>query len=143
MSYPVLLQRTYRFCCAHRYHNPDWSAAENQRVFGKCNYEYGHGHNYVLTVALGPAVPRVETGMVYDLGALDALVDRLIIQQFDHHHVNHAVAHFRNVVPTTEAMCAYIYGELAGALPPGVLHSVVLEEDETLSASCFGASSDR
>ncbi len=50
------LTRRYRFSASHRLQTPALSAEENQRLYGKCNNPYGHGHNYVLDVTLeGPA----------------------------------------------------------------------------------------
>ena len=43
----ILLTRKAEFSAAHYYHRPEWSAEENQRVFGKCANLNGHGHNSV------------------------------------------------------------------------------------------------
>ena len=133
----VYLRRKYRFCSAHRYHNPKFDAAENERRFGKCGYEHGHGHNYELEVVIGPAVPDHDTGMIFDLGDLDEIVRRLVIEPFDHHHLNHDVPYFADVIPTTEEICRYVFGLLDGALPAKLLHGVVLREDPDLAAECY------
>jgi 6-pyruvoyltetrahydropterin/6-carboxytetrahydropterin synthase len=54
-----------------------------------------------LEVSVRGAVDEA-TGRVVDLGALDAYVDRQIIQAFDHRDMNQDTAVFRDVVPTTE-----------------------------------------
>lgn len=46
----IRLTKGVEFCAAHRYANPQWSDAENRRVFGKCVNV--HGHNYVLEVTI-------------------------------------------------------------------------------------------
>ncbi len=48
----VRVTRKIEFSAAHFYHNPEFSAEENRRVFGKCNNPHGHGHNYVLEVTI-------------------------------------------------------------------------------------------
>ena len=49
------LTRRYSFNAAHRLHSAHLSDAENQRIYGKCNNPYGHGHNYVAEVTVtGP-----------------------------------------------------------------------------------------
>ena len=61
------LTRRYRFAASHRLHSPQLSEEENQRVYGKCNNPYGHGHNYVVEVTVtGPVDPA--TGMIANLG---------------------------------------------------------------------------
>jgi 6-pyruvoyltetrahydropterin/6-carboxytetrahydropterin synthase len=53
----VAVYRKEHFNAAHRLHNPQWSAEENERVFGKCNNPNFHGHNYELIVKLlGPMI---------------------------------------------------------------------------------------
>ena len=72
----VYLTRRYLFCASHRLHSPALSDEANREVYGKCSHPYGHGHNYFLEVTLsGPIAP--ETGMLCDLGELDAPVARV------------------------------------------------------------------
>jgi 6-pyruvoyltetrahydropterin/6-carboxytetrahydropterin synthase len=133
----VFLRRTYRFCAAHRYHNPELSDEENRRVFGKCNYQHGHGHNYQLEVILGPAEPDARTGMIFDLGELDAIVADEIVEPLDHHHLNHDVPYFRSVVPTTEEIARFAFARLDARLPAELLDGVVVREDDSLAAECY------
>ena len=133
----IYLRRTYRFCCSHRYHNPDFSSEENRARFGKCNYEHGHGHNYELELIVGPAMPDPATGMIIDLADLDRAVERRVLEPFDHRHLNHDVPYFASVIPTTEEICRYIFAELDAELGDDRLHGVVLREDDSLAAECF------
>jgi 6-pyruvoyltetrahydropterin/6-carboxytetrahydropterin synthase len=111
----VYLTRRYRFAAAHRLHSVVLSEKENQSVYGKCNNPHGHGHNYVLDVTVaGPVDPA--TGMVVDLGLLDGMVEREVLERFDHKHLNLDVENFRNVVPTTENLCIEIYKLLRAKL---------------------------
>lgn len=99
--------RRYRFAASHRLHASQLSDDENRRVYGKCNYPFGHGHNYVLDVrAIGPADPR--TGLAADTAALDELVQRRVLRDFDHRDLNSEVSEFARLVPTSENLAAAI-----------------------------------
>jgi 6-pyruvoyltetrahydropterin/6-carboxytetrahydropterin synthase len=120
------LCRRYRFAASHRLHSARLSAEENQRVYGKCNNPYGHGHNYVLEVSVSGAVDPA-TGMIANLTELDGYVARQVLQAFDHRNLNEEVAAFRGVVPTTENLCVEIYARLKG-FPAARLERVRVEE---------------
>jgi 6-pyruvoyltetrahydropterin/6-carboxytetrahydropterin synthase len=106
--------RRYRFCSSHRLHAPELSEAENRRVYGKCNNPRGHGHDYLLEVTVrGPADPR--TGLAADSGALDELVRRRVLGDFDHRDLNSEVAVFARLAPTSENLAAEICRRLKGA----------------------------
>jgi len=134
----VVLHRRYRFSASHRLHQPGWSQQENQRVYGKCANEYGHGHNYVLDVALtGPVDPA--TGMVTNLADLDAFIEREVLAEFDHVYLNEQVAAFRSLVPTAENMCRVLFERLR-AYPHARLEAVGLEETGANSFEYAGES---
>lgn len=133
---PIRLERRYRFSASHLYRRPEWSDEENLRRFGKCAWEPGHGHNYVLWVKVSGAV-EPETGFVVDLGELDELVVRRVIEPLDHRHVNHAVEEFApgGKIPSSENLLLWIRRRLQGELPEGVrLAALRLQEDEDLAA---------
>jgi 6-pyruvoyltetrahydropterin/6-carboxytetrahydropterin synthase len=125
-SLKVELGRRYRFAASHRLHTPQLNEEENRRIFGKCNNPYGHGHNYVLEVRVsGPIEPA--TGMIANLADLDAFVEREILEPFDHKSLNEDVPEFRDVVPTTEALCIEVYRRLK-AFPYAKLERIRIEE---------------
>ena len=120
------LTRRYSFSASHRLHSPQLSEEENQRIYGKCNNPYGHGHNYVVEVAVsGPVNPM--TGMIANLADLDAFVEREVIEQFDHKYLNEEIAEFRASVPTTENVCIEIFNRLS-RFPQARLERVRVEE---------------
>ena len=120
------LTRRYAFCASHRLHSAQFSEEENQRVYGKCNNPYGHGNNYVVEVAVsGPTDPA--TGMIANLGDLDAFVAREVIEPFDHKYLNEEIDAFRERVPTTENICVEIFKRLS-AFPKAKLERVLVEE---------------
>jgi len=94
------LSRRYRLSASHRLHSEAYTADQNRATYGKCNNPHGHGHNYVVEVTVGGPVDR-ESGMVCDLGELDAFAQTNLLRQFDHMNLNTLDA-FRDVVSTTE-----------------------------------------
>lgn len=120
------LTRRYRFAASHRLHSPHFDARENQRLYGKCNNPYGHGHNYILEVTLtGPVDP--VTGMIANLGDLDPFVNRQVIEPFDQRYLNEEVTEFQTNVPTTENVAREIYRRLE-SFPSARLERVRIEE---------------
>jgi len=105
------LTRRYAFAASHRLHSSHLSEEENQRIYGKCNNPYGHGHNYFIEVSVTGAVDR-ETGMIANLADLDSYVTREVLEPFDHTYLNMDVDVFRDSVPTTENLCIEIFNRL-------------------------------
>ncbi len=99
--------RRYTFAASHRLHSGQLGEEENQRLYGKCNNPYGHGHNYTIEVsAWGPA--DETTGLTARLGDLDDLVKREALVPFDHRNLNLDTDAFRESVPTTENLALEI-----------------------------------
>lgn len=86
MTRPVLtITHRMEFAGAHRMHNPDLEAAENESIFGACNRI--HGHNYKVEASLrGPVDPR--TGMVANLVDLMRVMHEEIFEPLDHRLLN-------------------------------------------------------
>lgn len=137
----VYLTRRYLFSASHRLHNPSLSDATNQRAYGKCNNPHGHGHNYFLEVTVsGPIVP--ETGMVCDLGVLDAVVTREVLDRFDHENLNH-LEDFGTIIPTTENLTLRIQQLLSRNALPAHLESIRVEETANNSFEYAGTQPPR
>ena len=126
MAVKIELGRRYRFAASHRLHTEKLSEEENARMFGKCANPYGHGHNYVLEIAVSGEVDPA-TGMIANLAELDPFVEREVLDVFDHHSLNEDVAVFRDVVPTTENLCIEIYKRLK-SFPKARLERVRVQE---------------
>jgi 6-pyruvoyltetrahydropterin/6-carboxytetrahydropterin synthase len=122
----ISLTRRYRFAASHRLHSPALSEVENERIYGKCNSPYGHGHNYAVEVTVSGPVDEY-TGMIANLGDLDLFVQREVIEAFDFKYLNEDVAEFQAIVPTTENVCREIYRRLA-KFPVARLERVRIEE---------------
>ena len=139
-SVKVELGRRYRFAASHRLHNARFSEAENDRIYGKCNNPFGHGHNYILEVSVsGPVDPA--TGMIANLADLDSFVEREVLEPFDHKSLNEDVAAFRKTVPTTENLCMEIYQRLK-SFPKAKLERVRVQETTNNSFEYAGENSE-
>jgi len=134
----VYLTRKAEFSASHFYHNPKLTPEENQRIFGKCNNPHGHGHNYTLEVTVqGPVDQR--SGFVMDLKQLKQVMNREVIDVFDHRHLNHEVPEFQRQIPTTENLAIAIWRRLEGKLNGGArLYRVRVYENDDLFAEVYG-----
>jgi len=120
--------RAYSISASHRLHTSALTPDQNRITFGKCNNPHGHGHNYRIEVTVaGPIDP--STGMVINMATLDAIVQKLVVQRFDHTNLNLDPL-FLNQVSTTENLCRAVYELLANALQPAHLEKIRIEETE-------------
>jgi 6-pyruvoyltetrahydropterin/6-carboxytetrahydropterin synthase len=133
----VYVTRRAEFSASHFYHNPELSAEENQRIFGKLNNPHGHGHNYVLDVTVRGDLDA-RTGMVVDLKDLKQIIETEVLRAMDHRFLNEEVPAFREIIPTTENMAREIWRRLAGKTGPGRLHRVRLYETADLYVDYYG-----
>lgn len=116
------ITRRYRFCAAHRLHTDQLSAEENWTTFGKCNNPNGHGHNYVVFVSVRGDIDPV-THQVLDVSRLDAVVERIVVQRFDHQDLN-LDPEFATQTTTGENLVLLIWDLLVDQLPAGRLVKV-------------------
>jgi len=104
----ITVSRKAHFNAAHRLNNKNWSDEKNQKIFGKCNYQNYHGHNYELIVSVTGKI-NPETGYVIDMGELKKIIKNEIEERLDHKNLNLDVPHFSNTIPSAENICIYIY----------------------------------
>lgn len=124
---PVRLTRAIEFSTSVRYARPDLSEQENRSLFGAKASQ--HGHNYRLEVTLrGEPDPR--TGMVIDLKEIQEILDREIMERFDHRDLNADTPYFDKVPATPENFARVIQQILRAALPEGMLDRVRLQPDD-------------
>ncbi len=107
----VSVYRRAHFNAAHRLNNPNWNAEKNKAVFGVCNNDNYHGHNYELEVKLTGEV-NPETGYVYDMKELSELIKEEVENRFDHKNLNLDTEEFKNLNPTAEHIAYVIYNIL-------------------------------
>ena len=125
----IIVSKRVSFNAAHRLHAKSLSDAENTKVFGKCNNPNGHGHNYELDLELYGEIDPV-TGMVVNLTEVKQIVEREIIERFDHKHLNADCPEFADLVPTAENIAVVIWERLAKTKLKPYLHAVNLYETE-------------
>jgi 6-pyruvoyltetrahydropterin/6-carboxytetrahydropterin synthase len=110
------LTRRYRFSASHRLHATELSDEANRELYGKCSNPWGHGHNYLVEVTVtGKVIP--ESGQLVSVEALDNVVHRTVLRDFDHCDLNRDIASFGHAVPTSENVAREIQRRLALAWP--------------------------
>lgn len=110
------LTRIYEFAAAHRLNVPTLSHEENLRLFGKCNHPHGHGHNYVLEVTVTSEIDPV-TGMMVGLSDLDEVVEREVLERYDHRNLDLDVSELAGKNTTSEVVAGAIFDRLKGTVP--------------------------
>jgi 6-pyruvoyltetrahydropterin/6-carboxytetrahydropterin synthase len=135
----MVITRKVEFSASHVCRNPQLSEAENQRLYGLAANPHGHGHNYVVEVSL-LGRPDPVTGMVLDLKELKEILNREIVEPYDHRFLNHEVPPFDHIVPTTENIARDIWSRLDPVLASQGrhLHAVRVWETDDLYVDYFG-----
>jgi 6-pyruvoyltetrahydropterin/6-carboxytetrahydropterin synthase len=131
------LTRRVKFAAAHRYRRPEWDDARNESTFGACAWPNYHGHSYTCDVTVAGNIDPT-TGFIIDLGTLDAILRREVIQRFDHRNINVDVPEFADglLVPSGENLARFILNHVQDALQSDArIVSVRIAEDDTLSAT--------
>jgi 6-pyruvoyltetrahydropterin/6-carboxytetrahydropterin synthase len=113
----VRLTRRATFSASHYYWNPQWSAEENLRRFGRCANRNGHGHNYTLEVTI-EGEPDSVTGFVADLKWLREVIEREVLDAWDHRHLVLETEEFAEgkAIPTTENLAIAAWRRLEPAV---------------------------
>ena len=133
----IYLTRRVEFSASHYYHNPEFSAEENRRIFGKCNNPHGHGHNYILEVTVKGEIDS-RSGFVMDLKQLKEIMNREVVDALDHRHLNKEVPEFAQQIPTSENIAIAIWKRLIPKLKQAQLHRVRLYETADLFVDFYG-----
>ena len=121
--------RRSTFNSAHRLFRPDWSDEKNNAIFDKCNNPNYHGHNYTLEVWVSGEVDP-ETGYLIDLKILKTIIQKEIIDRFDHRNLNLDCPEFEQLNPTAENIAAVIYRLMREAMDKKYELSITLWETE-------------
>jgi 6-pyruvoyltetrahydropterin/6-carboxytetrahydropterin synthase len=115
MEGKVTVYRIAYFNAAHRLHVPDWTDEMNREVFGLCNNDNYHGHNYELHVKLTGEVDPI-TGYVIDLKIVKDIIEAEVLSKFDHRNLNLDTEEFKNLNPTAENIAKVIWYKLRSKL---------------------------
>jgi len=135
----VLITRKVEFSASHVCRNPALTEEENRALFGAAANPHGHGHNYVLEVTV-EGTPDPVTGMVLDLKVLKDILNREVVEAYDHRFLHHEVPPFDRVIPTPENIAIDIWNRLRPHLSDGrgMLHGVRVYETPDLYVDYFG-----
>jgi 6-pyruvoyltetrahydropterin/6-carboxytetrahydropterin synthase len=134
----VYITRIEHFNAAHKLYNPNWSHKKNEEVFGKCANENWHGHNFDLYVTI-KGEPDAETGFVFDVKKLSAIIKERVIEILDHKNLNMDVDFLKGRLCSIENLAIGIWEILASHLPQGVhLHGIKLYETPRIYVEYFG-----
>ncbi|MBD2231262.1 6-carboxytetrahydropterin synthase [Phormidium tenue] len=110
-----IINRRAQFSASHRYWLSELSDAENIQRFGPCINFPGHGHNYVLYVAMEGDLD--EYGMVLNLSDVKHMIKQEVTAQLDFAYLNEVWPEFQHTLPTTEYVAKVIWDRLAPHLP--------------------------
>ena len=138
----IFLTRRATFSASHYYWNPAWSEARNREVFGRCANRAGHGHNYTLEVTVA-GEPDPVTGFVVDLKWLKDVMEREVLEAWDHRHLVLETEEFAEgrAIPTTENLAVAAWRRLepkVNAAGGARLHAVRIWETPEIYAEYRG-----
>jgi 6-pyruvoyltetrahydropterin/6-carboxytetrahydropterin synthase len=118
----------FEFAAMHKLWNDDFSEQKNFELFGKCANPTGHGHNYVIEIAIEMPATRGD----FRVGEFERTVNDELIQLLDHRNLNLDVEQFGKTNPTIENIAAFAWNRLVGKFGEANLNRVtVWETDKT------------
>lgn len=127
-----VIRQQFEFAASHRLDCESLSPDENRRIFGKCNNEAGHGHNYRVEVA----VAIDPTDSTFSLPMLEEIVSRIVIDRFDHKYLNVDCAEFAELNPSVENIARVAHDLLKPELDAAGLSLRAVTIWETDKTSC-------
>ena len=133
----MIISKKVEFAASHICRSPRLSDVENERVYGLASNPQGHGHNYVVEVAI-KGDPDPVTGMILDLKKLKDVIEERVMSVYDHRLLNREVDSFAETVPTVENIAIDIWKRMEGRVAPGRLYSVRVHETAELYAEYRG-----
>jgi 6-pyruvoyltetrahydropterin/6-carboxytetrahydropterin synthase len=134
----LLISKKVEFSASHVCRSPQLSDAENERIYGAAANPHGHGHNYIVEVAI-EGEPDPVTGMILDLKQLKEILENRVLDVYDHRMLNREVEPFSNVVPTVENIAIDIWNRVDPHIGGRArLHSIRVQETAELSVEYRG-----
>jgi 6-pyruvoyltetrahydropterin/6-carboxytetrahydropterin synthase len=128
----MIISKKVEFSASHICRSPELSGEENERVYGAAANPLGHGHNYVVEVAI-QGLPDPVTGMILDLKQLKEILEEKVLDVYDHRLLNREVAPFDRIVPTVENIAIDIWNRVEPHIPGEArLYSVRVHETDEL-----------
>ena len=134
----MVISKRVEFSASHICRSSQLTDAENERVYGPAANPLGHGHNYVVEVAV-EGDPDPVTGMILDLKRLKEILDDKVLDVYDHRLLNREVSPFDRIVPTVENIAVDIWNRIAPDINGRArLYSVRVHETSDLSVEYRG-----
>ena len=134
----MVISKKVEFSASHICRSPQLTDAENEQVYGPAANPLGHGHNYIVEVAI-EGDPDPITGMILDLKRLKELLEDKVLNVYDHRLLNREVEPFDHIVPTVENIAIDIWNRVCPLLTGRArLHSVKVHETSELSVEYRG-----
>jgi 6-pyruvoyltetrahydropterin/6-carboxytetrahydropterin synthase len=130
----MIISKKVEFSASHVCRSPELSDEGNFRVYGASANPLGHGHNYVVEVAIA-GEPDPVTGMILDLKRLKEILEVRVLDVYDHRLRNREVEPFDRIVPTVENIAIDIWNRLVAKIDDtgrARLHSVRVHETNEL-----------
>ena|SRR5690606_22754126 len=132
------ITRKEHFNAAHKLYNPNWTEEQNNEVYGLCANTNWHGHNFDLYITI-KGVANSETGFIFDLKKLKAIIRKKITDKLDHKNLNMDVDFLKGVIPSIENLVVAIWEQLEPEIPDNCeLHKIVLYETENNFVEYYG-----
>lgn len=132
------LGKRYRFAAAHTLRSPQFTEAENQRVYGHCAHPGGHGHDYLLEIILSGSA--LAGDVLFGRGRLDELVAEQVGSRFAYRDLNAAFG--PDFITTGENLVQAVHALLAPLLPETLDLTVRLVETDKNSFAYPGRGAD-
>ena len=134
----MVISKKVEFSASHICRSPQLSDAENERVYGAASNPLGHGHNYIVEVAV-EGEPDPVTGMILNLRDLREILDDRVLSVYDHRLLNREVEPFNTIVPTVENIAVDIWNRIQPCMNGRAkLYSVKVHETDELSVEYRG-----
>ncbi|MHC4265038.1 MAG: 6-pyruvoyl trahydropterin synthase family protein [Planctomycetota bacterium] len=130
----IYFSEKFEFAATHKLWNEDFTEQRNLEVFGKCANPSGHGHNYIVEITV-----KTRTSGGFNIAEFERIVDKELIQLFDHKNLNENVEFFNTTNPTMENIAVFAWEKLAGNLNQQKLHCVTIWESERTCCSYYGS----
>ena len=134
----MIISKKVEFSASHICRSLRLTDEENRQIYGAASNPLGHGHNYVVEVAI-EGEPDEVTGMILDLKRLKDILEDKVLSVYDHRLLNVEVPPFDRIVPTLENIAVDIWNRIEPHIgAPAKLHSVKVHETVELSAEYRG-----
>ena len=134
----MVISKKVEFSASHICRSSQLTDSENERVYGPAANPLGHGHNYVVEVAI-EGDPDPVTGMILDLKRLKEILDDKVLAVYDHRLLNREVSPFDRIVPTVENIAIDIWNRIVPSINGRArLYSVRVHETSDLSVEYRG-----